>query len=570
MKKVLSLSIKNKRLYSQTEHLVKLGRYLDQVLENREAKNTEFGKYFYSPKKLNYNDPKEVLRWIKLAAKEGPDVILGNKEQPPAFVISITGAAGQIAYNLIPRICAGEMFGPNQKVILHLIEVEEAMKSLEAIQMELQDCAFPLLEKLVITSDYDEGFKNADFAILIGGKPRKPGQERKDMLKENAQSFVDTGKAINRNVKTNCNILVVANPANTNAMVLSENAPYINPRLVTALTRLDHDRGLGMIAQKAGCSIQDVDRFAIWGNHSNTQCPDFNNVTIKGKWIRDVIKDEEFFKNLVPTLQQRGAAVLASRGKSSAASAASSIMSHFRDLLYSSNRWQSMAVRGNGQYGIPNYLWCSYPVVTKNIDYEIVDRIEFTPEVATQINKSIKELNEERDAVKHLLPDKFYSYTKLSKNVFSWRYLVDDTSPQLIQFIFNNDKVFNDLKAFVASKVGEKWESFKEFVKENSKWEFKDIEPFVQGTDINENDLRSLQRAVFRSVEYEYSVLKCKQEMFLLDLEEHSSRDYYQQLKTKEEKIKYHLKTLLSDGELSREGLNTVGLLEQFVKQHIK
>lgn len=320
--------------------------------------------------------------------------------------VTVTGAAGQISYSLLFRIAAGDMLGKDQPVILQLLEITPALKALQGVAMELDDCAFPLLAGIVCTDDPNVAFKDADYALLVGARPRGPGMERKDLLSANAAIFSVQGKAINDHASRNIKVLVVGNPANTNALIAQRNAPAINPRQFTAMTRLDHNRGLTQLAQKTGKTVNDVKKLIIWGNHSATQYPDVHHASVDGKKAIELIDQAWYEGDYIPTVQQRGAAIIAARGASSAASAASAAIDHIRTWALGSadGDWVSMGVYSDGSYGIEKGLIYSFPVVCKNGDWEIVQGLEINEFSRAKMQATEKELQEERDAVKDLLP----------------------------------------------------------------------------------------------------------------------------------------------------------------------
>jgi malate dehydrogenase len=320
--------------------------------------------------------------------------------------VTVTGAAGQISYSLLFRIAAGDMLGKDQPVILQLLEITPALKALQGVAMELDDCAFPLLAGIVCTDDPNVAFKDADYALLVGARPRGPGMERKDLLSANAAIFSVQGKAINDHASRNIKVLVVGNPANTNALIAQRNAPAINPRQFTAMTRLDHNRGLTQLAQKTGKTVNDVKKLIIWGNHSATQYPDVHHASVDGKKAIELIDQAWYEADYIPTVQQRGAAIIAARGASSAASAASAAIDHIRTWALGSadGDWVSMGVYSDGSYGIEKGLIYSFPVVCKNGDWEIVQGLEINEFSRAKMQATEKELQEERDAVKDLLP----------------------------------------------------------------------------------------------------------------------------------------------------------------------
>lgn len=320
--------------------------------------------------------------------------------------VTVTGAAGQISYSLLFRIAAGDMLGKDQPVILQLLEITPALKALQGVAMELDDCAFPLLTGIVCTDDANVAFKDTDYALLVGARPRGPGMERKDLLAANAAIFSVQGKAINDHASRDIKVLVVGNPANTNALIAQRNAPDINPRQFTAMTRLDHNRGLSQLAAKTGKSINDITKLTIWGNHSSTQYPDVHEALVDGKPALSLIDQAWYEADYIPTVQQRGAAIIAARGASSAASAANAAIFHVRDWALGSNSgdWVSMGVYSDGSYGIEKGLIYSFPVTCKNGDWEIVQGLSINEFSRAKMQATEKELQEERDAVKDLLP----------------------------------------------------------------------------------------------------------------------------------------------------------------------
>lgn len=320
--------------------------------------------------------------------------------------VTVTGAAGQISYSLLFRIAAGEMLGPDQPVILQMLEITPALGALQGVAMELEDCAFPLLAAMVCTDDPSVAFKDTDYALLVGARPRGPGMERKDLLEANAAIFSVQGKAINAVASRAIKVLVVGNPANTNALITQRNAPDINPRQFTAMTRLDHNRALTQLAQKVGKSINDVTKIIIWGNHSATQYPDIHNAQVGGISALSLVDQAWYETDLIPTVQQRGAAIIKARGASSAASAANAAISHMRTWVLGSadNDWVSMGVYSDGSYGIDEGLIYSMPCVCKGGDWQVVQELPINDFSRTKMDATALELQEERDAVKHLLP----------------------------------------------------------------------------------------------------------------------------------------------------------------------
>ena len=320
--------------------------------------------------------------------------------------ITVTGAAGQISYSLLFRIAAGEMLGPNQPVILQMLEITPALDALKGVAMELEDCAFPLLAGMICTDDAEQAFKGADYALLVGARPRGPGMERKDLLEANAAIFSAQGKAINDYASEHIKVLVVGNPANTNALITQRNAPNINPRQFTAMTRLDHNRAMSQIANKTESSINDISNMTIWGNHSATQYPDLYHARVAGKSAIHMVDQEWFENDFIPTVQQRGAAIIAARGASSAASAANAAIAHMRTWALGSteNDWVSMGVISDGSYGIADGLIYSFPCTCDNGDWSIVEGLDINDFSRAKMIATEKELLEERDAVYHLLP----------------------------------------------------------------------------------------------------------------------------------------------------------------------
>ncbi|MGR4067350.1 malate dehydrogenase [Halomonas sp. LR3S48] len=317
--------------------------------------------------------------------------------------IAITGGAGQISYSLIFRIAAGDMLGPDQPIILQLLEIPQAMDALNGVVMEVNDCAFPLVQGIVATDDPNVAFKDVDFALLVGARPRGPGMERKDLLEANAAIFSVQGKALNDNASRDVRVLVVGNPANTNALIASCNAPDLSPRQFTAMTRLDHNRALTQLAQKTGKRVTDVDSLIIWGNHSATQYPDLAHTKVDGKPAFDLVERDWYENDFIPTVQQRGAAIIKARGASSAASAASSAIDHMRDWALGTDRVVSMAIPSDGSYGIAEGIIYSYPVRCQNGDYEIIQGLEIDEFSRAKMKATEDELREERAAVEHLL-----------------------------------------------------------------------------------------------------------------------------------------------------------------------
>jgi malate dehydrogenase len=320
--------------------------------------------------------------------------------------VTVTGAAGQISYSLLFRIAAGEMLGPNQPVILQMLEITPALEALKGVAMELEDCAFPLLAGVVCTDQAEVAFKDSDYALLVGARPRGPGMERKDLLEANAAIFSAQGKAINDHANPAIKVLVVGNPANTNALIAQRNAPSINPRQFTAMTRLDHNRAMSQIADKAGKTINDVKQMTIWGNHSATQYPDLHHSTVDGELAIDMVDQQWYEDQFIPTVQQRGAAIIKARGASSAASAANAAIAHMNSwaLGTDANDWVSMGVYSDGSYGITEGLIYSFPCTCQDGDWKIVQGLEINDFSREKMTATENELNEEKEGVAHLLP----------------------------------------------------------------------------------------------------------------------------------------------------------------------
>jgi malate dehydrogenase len=318
--------------------------------------------------------------------------------------VTITGAAGQISYSLIFRIASGSMLGPDQPVILQLLEITPALPALGGVAMELDDCAFPLVHGVVQTDKPEEAFEGTDYALLVGARPRGPGMERKDLLQANAAIFSVQGKALAAKASKDVRVLVVGNPANTNALIAASNAHGLDPKQITAMMRLDHNRATGQLANKLGAHVSDVEKIAIWGNHSATQYPDISNATVKGKAARPQVEQSWLESDFIPTVQQRGAAIIKARGASSAASAASAAVDHMRDwALGTDGKWVSMGIPADGSYGIAPGIVFGYPVTCKNGQYEIVQGLEIDAFSRSKIEATEKELREERSAIEELL-----------------------------------------------------------------------------------------------------------------------------------------------------------------------
>ncbi|MFN8673589.1 MAG: malate dehydrogenase [Candidatus Sericytochromatia bacterium] len=320
--------------------------------------------------------------------------------------VAVTGAAGQIGYSLLFRIASGEMLGKDTPIHLSLLEVEPALPALEGVKMELDDCAFPLLTGITTSSDAEVAFKDADWVLLVGAAPRKAGMERGDLLKTNGNIFVAQGKALDKVASENCKILVVGNPCNTNALIAKNFAKRLNPKNFFAMTMLDQRRAYTQLAQKAGVHVNDVKNVAIWGNHSATQYPDFFNATINGKVATEVITDHEWLKStFLSTVQQRGAAIIKARGLSSAASAANAAIETVKNLanVTPDGEYFSVAVESDGSYGIPEGLMFGFPVRSNGSSWEIVQGLEINDFAKEKIDVTLKELLEEKDAVKDML-----------------------------------------------------------------------------------------------------------------------------------------------------------------------
>jgi len=319
--------------------------------------------------------------------------------------VTITGAAGQIGYQLAFRIASGQMLGHDQPVILQLLEIPPAIPALQGVVMELHDCAFPTLAGIVATDDPNTAFENSDYALLVGARPRGPGMERKDLLEANAAIFSVQGKAMNDHASRDIKVLVVGNPANTNALIAQSNAPDLNPHNFTAMTRLDHNRAMAQLAGKTDCHVSDIKCMTIWGNHSATQYPDVSNATVGGKDASDLVDHDWLADEFIPVVQQRGAAIIKARGASSAASAASAAIDHMRDWALGSpdGDWVSMAVPADGSYGIEPGIIYSYPVRCSGGDYEIVQGLSIDDFSRGRMDQTETELREERAAIEELL-----------------------------------------------------------------------------------------------------------------------------------------------------------------------
>jgi malate dehydrogenase len=319
--------------------------------------------------------------------------------------VAVTGAAGQIGYSLLFRIASGQLLGDDQPVILHLLDITPALGALKGVAMELDDCAFPLLQGIVQTDDPNEAFGDVNYALLVGARPRSKGMERKDLLEANGAIFTVQGKALSDNAAADVRILVVGNPANTNALIAMNNAPNIDNGRFTAMTRLDHNRAMAQLAQKTGTTVNDITKMTIWGNHSATQYPDLFHAEVKGQNAAALVNDQAWLEGeFIPTVQQRGAAIIEARGLSSAASAANAAIDHVRTWALGSAEgdWVSMAIPSDGSYGVPEGLMSSFPVTCSNGEYSIVQGLDIDDFSRARIDASVAELAEERDAVKEL------------------------------------------------------------------------------------------------------------------------------------------------------------------------
>lgn len=320
--------------------------------------------------------------------------------------VAVTGAAGQIGYSLLFRIAGGEMLGNDQPIHLQLLEITPALGALEGVVMELRDCAFPLLHSVTTSDRAEEVFEDAEYALLVGSRPRGPGMERKDLLEANGAIFTGQGKALNDHASRNVKVLVVGNPANTNALITMRNAPDLRPEQFTAMTRLDHNRALSQLSQKTGQPVKDIQKMIIWGNHSSTQVPDLHHAIVDGKSATDVVDEAWMRDTFIPTVQKRGAAIIEARGASSAASAASAAIDHMRDWVQGTpqGNWTSVALRSDGSYGIGEGIMYSYPVTVRGGEMSIVQGLETNTFIQERMKASEEELLEEREAVAHLLP----------------------------------------------------------------------------------------------------------------------------------------------------------------------
>jgi len=320
--------------------------------------------------------------------------------------ITVTGAAGQIGYSLLFRIANGDMLGPEQPIILQLLDIPQSQPMLRGVAMELEDCVFPMLQQVIITDDPRIAFRDSEVALLVGARPRGKGMERKDLILTNGPIFAEQGRILNEVAARHVKVMVVGNPANTNALIAMKNAPDLNPRNFSAMMRLDHNRGIEQIALKLFQPIRDIKKMVVWGNHSGTQYPDLSFVEIRGRRVLDLLPDTSWVeKEFIPTVQKRGAAVIDARGLSSAASAANAAIGHMHDWLLRShhNDWVSMSVPSDGSYGIPEGVMYSFPVTCRNGHYEIVQGLAISELGQKHMRDSLQELQEEREHVKHLL-----------------------------------------------------------------------------------------------------------------------------------------------------------------------
>ncbi|KMJ53425.1 malate dehydrogenase [Vogesella sp. EB] len=319
--------------------------------------------------------------------------------------VAVTGAAGQIGYSLLFRIASGEMLGKDQPVILQLLDLPQAQTAVKGVMMELEDCAFPLLAGMVATDDPEVAFKDVQVALLVGARPRSKGMERKDLLTANAEIFTVQGAALNKVADRNVKVLVVGNPANTNAYIAMKSAPDLNPKNFTAMLRLDHNRALSQIAAKTGKPVAAIEKLAVWGNHSPTMYADYRFATIDGQSVKDMINDHEWNRDVfLPTVGKRGAAIIEARGLSSAASAANAAIDHIRDWVLGTNgKWVTMGIPSDGSYGIPKDVMFGFPVTCENGEYKMVEGLEIDQFSRDCINVTLNELEEERAGVAHLL-----------------------------------------------------------------------------------------------------------------------------------------------------------------------
>ena len=323
----------------------------------------------------------------------------------PVKRVAVTGAAGQIGYSLLFRIANGDMLGKDQPVILQLLDITAALPAVRGVVMELEDCAFPLLQGVVVTDDPKTAFRDADYALLVGARPRSKGMERKDLLEANGAIFTVQGRALDEAAKRDCKILVVGNPANTNAYIAMKSAPGLPKKNFTAMLRLDHNRALSQLAAKSGKPVESIEKLAVWGNHSPTMYPDYRFATVGGQSLKALINDDAWNRDVfIPTVGKRGAAIIEARGLSSAASAANAAIDHMRDwVLGTGGRWVTMGIPSDGSYGIPEDTMYGFPVTCANGEYTMIKGLEIDEFSRARMDNTLKELNEERDGVKHLL-----------------------------------------------------------------------------------------------------------------------------------------------------------------------
>jgi malate dehydrogenase len=323
----------------------------------------------------------------------------------PVKRVAVTGAAGQIGYSLLFRIANGDMLGKDQPVILQLLDITPALPAVRGVVMELEDCAFPLLQGVVVTDDPKVAFRDADCAVLVGARPRSKGMERKDLLEANGAIFTVQGRALDEAAKRDCKILVVGNPANTNAYIAMKSAPGLNKANFTAMLRLDHNRAVSQLAAKTGKAVSSIEKMIVWGNHSPTMYPDYRFATIDGQSLKNMINDDAWNRDtFIPTVGKRGAAIIEARGLSSAASAANAAIDHMRDWVLGTNgRWVTMGIPSDGSYGIPEDIMYGVPVTCENGQYQRVTGLEIDEFSRSRMDATLAELHEERDGVKHLL-----------------------------------------------------------------------------------------------------------------------------------------------------------------------
>lgn len=378
------------------------GKYYDTA-------TTELLQKFVDEQRRLYQDFKRYpeIEIQALTSLQAAEEALADRKEP--LRVAVSGAAGQIGYALLYRIASGALFGPRTPVSLHLLERTEALNTAKGVVMELRDCAFPALRNIEVTDSAEKAFEGVDWALLVGAQPRTKGMERGDLLLKNAEIFAVQGKALNKTAKgADTRVVVVGNPANTNAMITQRNAPKIPPHNFAAMTRLDHNRGISQLASKANCAVTDIDKFIIWGNHSATQFPDVAHATIKGQPVVQAINDDQWLENVfIPTVQKRGAEIIAARGSSSAASAAGALIDNVHDWHNSTyGKWTSMAVFSEGQYGVEKGLFFSYPVVINgDKSWSVVNGLTMDEKANNRMQETLKELKEERDGVVKHLPN---------------------------------------------------------------------------------------------------------------------------------------------------------------------